>query len=156
MVEGVESSSHFFGQEASDKESENSFDEVPSDVDEPLLSEVVEEHVNKKRKTNKSVSIAGGYTDSYTEKMKEEEQPKKKLEEASIELDILERMAIEKEEMDRIMLYWKYYQYAGRIVNSMPHKYFFNGEQEDPQSRLKSYSEFRCRLKLAIMPLSNL
>jgi len=68
MVEGVESSSHFFGQEASDKESENSFDEVPNDVDEPLLLDVVEEHVNKKRKTNKSVSIAGGYTDSYTEK----------------------------------------------------------------------------------------
>ncbi|KAL6949165.1 hypothetical protein ACO0OE_001247 [Hanseniaspora uvarum] len=145
MVEGVESSSHFFGQEASDKESENSFDEVPNDVDEPLLSEVVEEHVNKKRKTNKSVSIAGGYTDSYTEKMKEEEQPKKKLEEASIELDILKRMALEKEEMDRIL-----------IENSMPHKYFFDGEQEDPQSRLKSYTEFRAMLKLAIMPLSNL
>ena len=156
MVEGVESSSHFFGQEASDKESENSFDDVPNDVDEPLLSDVVEEHVNKKRKTNKSVSIAGGYTDSYTEKMKEEEQLKKKLEEASIEVDILKRMALEKEEMDRILLDEKYYQYAWRIVNSMPHKYFFNGEQEDPQSRLKSYSEFRCRLKLAIMPLSNL
>lgn len=156
MVEGVESSSHFFGQEASDKESENSFDEVPNDVDEPLLLDVVEEHVNKKRKTNKSVSIAGGYTNSYTEKMKEEDQLKKKLEEASIEVDILKRMALEKAEMDRILLDEKCFEYANRIENSMPNKYFFDREQEDPKSRLESYTEFRALLKLAIMPLSNL
>jgi len=88
--------------------------------------------------------------------MKEEEQLKKKLEEASIEVDILKRMALEKEEMDRILLDEKCFEYANRIENSMPNKYFFDGEQEDPKSRLESYTEFRALLKLAIMPLSNL
>jgi len=68
--------------------------------------------------------------------MKEEEQLKKKLEEASIEVDILKRMALEKEEMDRILLDEKCFEYANRIENSMPNKYFFDGEQEDPKSRL--------------------
>jgi hypothetical protein len=133
---------------------ENSYDQRPNEGREALYSDAVDQHVNKKRKTDKNVSTARGYTDSDTRQSSVEDQQMAELQKKVEELEAFKRMFCEQGNAGFTPPGGGYLVYSNKILSAIEKGYVFDGENKDPQQRLESYTTFKAKLKLATQSLS--
>ncbi len=89
-----------------------------------MLLDVVEEQCEREEEDQQSVSIAGGYTDSYTENERGR-ATKEKARRGVNRTRHIKRMALEKKKWTEAIWMRDVWSTQSRIESSIPNKYFF-------------------------------